>query len=167
MYSKICKAWSRAYSPFTFAIQVLSAEPSCHLFWIWYPRITLLHLSLVDGHRHPAPHNWRPLNNPTRQNWPAFFIPLSFCSLHLSRSTTSAPSYPAFLPASLLLGVYMPEYGGRSDWNFLFRTDLDRFKHWWAQFREEVESAERFGEQGVSSGCLTSGVIWGQYLTSD
>lgn len=157
MYSKVCRARSRAYNPSTFTSQVLSPEPSFHLFWIWYPRITLLHLSLVDGHLHPVSHNWRPLNKSTSQNWPAFFTPLSFCSQHLPRSTTSAPSYPSFLPVPLLLGVYMPEYEGRSGWNFLLRTDFDRFKHWWAQFREEVESAERFGEKGVSSVCLTSG----------
>lgn len=125
MYSKVCKACSRTSSLSTFTVQVLSPEPSFHLFWIWYPRITLLRLALVDGHLHPASHNGRPLNNTTCQNWPAFFIPLSFCSLHLSRSTTSVPSYPAFLPAPLPLGVYMPEYRGRSNWNFLLRTDLD------------------------------------------
>ena len=72
-------------------------------------------------------------------------------SQRLPRSTTSAPSCPLILPGPRPLNscqVLHADVWGRRDWNFLFRTDLDRFKHWWAQFREEVESAERFREQG-------------------
>lgn len=56
------------------------------------------------------------------------------------------------------VGFYTQTCGRRRDWNFLFRTYLDRFRHWWAQLREEVQLRDAGNRESVSS-CLISRAI--------
>lgn len=43
---------------------------------------------------------------------------------------------------------YTQTCGRRRDWNFLFRTDLDRFKHWWAR----LETGSRISREMQGTG---------------
>lgn len=116
----------------------------------------LLYLALVNGHLRLTFHNRTPLNNPSCRAGLQFFFPWLWVTLFSVPAQEHdfcpiLPCYPACsLPPELLSGSTHKHVGeeetgissSEPTW-----TDLNTDEHGW---RQEVESAERCREQGVS-----------------
>lgn len=76
-----------------------------------------------------------------------FSVPVQehcFCPFLLCFCRVSASSPAPWTP----VGFYMQKCGGGVIGTSSSKLELDRFRHWWSQFREEVESAETQGTGG-------------------